>query len=803
MGSMGADFADLDNDGQPELFVTEMLPDSLCRKKTKTIFENWNKYEMNVQNGYYHQFSRNVLQKKINDRSFGEIGRMSGVAASEWSWGALLFDMDNDGNRDIFIANGIYKDLLDRDYLAFTASPDNVRELIRKDKNAILKLIDLMPSSPISNYAFKNEGNLQFKNRAAEWGLAKPMFSCGSAYGDLDNDGDLDLIINNINSPSIVYKNNLDTSKRTSIDLILTGLGQNTSAVGAHVTAFCGEKIFSSDNFVTRGFMSSTQPRVHLGLGEKISKIDSLWIQWPDDRFTSLRNVGVNRILKIVEKTSEKLEHHAVASSPKIKLELVDSSLFKHRSSGLNDFNRERLLPMMYSNETPSIAKGDVDGDGLIDFYVGGGRNQPSGIIYFKSGKFEKKIPKIFTRNELPEETKGSLIDVDGDGDLDLYLATGGKFFPKESSALEDKILVNDGKGNFSESKFGLPFGGFFSTSVSKPIDFDRDGDADLFVGDRGETFVYGLGGRGYLLENNGKGLFTDVTEKYAPDLLKAGMITDAEIADINKDGWEDIVVVGDWRPIVVLQNEKKSFHDVSKKMGLEKTTGWWHNIKAADFNQDGRADFVIGNHGLNTFFKVGDRIYLNDFDRNGQVEQVFCTRDNDGKYYPIADKDELVSQIPSLRKSILFYKDYSKKAIDELFPKEILSKSIVFEVQMLSSLLLLSTANGFNKIELPREAQYSTIYAFAVLDWDNDGVLDLITGGNQFQVKPQFGRYDASNGWLFKGHLENSKFYFEKGIDLNVRGQIRDINYLNSNGEKYILFAKHNDNLEIYKIGK
>jgi enediyne biosynthesis protein E4 len=802
MGSMGADFADLDNDGSPELFVTEMLPDSLNRKKTKTVYERWDKYQLNVENGYHHQFSRNVLQKKIGNNSYAEIGRLAGVAASEWSWGALLFDMDNDGKRDIFIANGIYKDLLDRDYLAYTGAADNVRKIIKEEKNAIVKLIDLMPSSEFPNYAYQNNGNLNFTNKATEWGLGEPMFSCGSAYGDLDNDGDLDLVVNNINAPSILYLNNTDSAKFKNISVSLLTHDKNTLALGSQVTVYCGTKTFYSDNFVTRGYQSSVQPRATIGLGENVNKIDSLIVKWSDRGYSIFYDLPVNKEFKINKEEVKILnsEIFSKSSSDSFQLIPVANLLFKHKGSGLIDFNRDRLLPMMYSNETPSLMKGDIDKDGVDEIYVGGGKDQSSVFINYKSGKFQSRSPQALSKYAISEETKGSLFDVDNDGDLDLYRANGGRFFPKQSSALMDKIFINNGKGDFTESSYPLPFTQFISTSVVEPIDFDKDGDLDLLVGERFDPFTYGVGGRGYLFENNGVGLFKDVTNEHAPLLQSVGMITDALAADINNDGWKDIVIVGDWMPITVLKNRNGHFINSSDEFGLNGTEGWWHDIESTDLNKDGKPDFVIANHGLNTFFKSGDRMYVSDFDQNGSTEQLFCTKVGD-TYYPIVDKDEFLSQLPSLKKELLYYKDYGKKSMEDLFPPSILANANVFQVNVLSSILLLSNQKGYERIELPLEAQYSPIYSLLISDFDQDGVDDLIAGGNQYLMKPQFGRYDASSGWFFKGVIKNDRFTFDKGIALHVKGQIRDIECVEIKGTNYILFAKYDDELEIFKI--
>ena len=802
MGSMGADFADLDNDGDPELFVTEMLPDSLNRKKTKTVYESWNKYELNIQNGYYHQYPRNVLQKKIGDKDYVDIGRLAGIAASEWSWGALLFDMDNDGRRDIFIANGIYKDLLDRDYLTYTGAEDNIRKIIKEEKNAIVKLIDLMPSSSYPNYAYRNDGNFSFTNVSHDWGLGEPMYSSGSAYGDLDNDGDLDLAVNNINAPSVIYRNNSDSSRLKSITVVLSSRNQNTFSLGSQLVAYCGTKTYVADNFVTRGYQSSVPPEVTIGLGQDIQFIDSLLIRWPENGHSVIYRIPVNQKLRIVKDDCKILKEYSSTKKDDtfhFQMDLVSNNLMKHAGSGLVDFNRDRLLPMMFNNETPYLLKGDIDNDGEDEIYMDGGKDQPGQFIHFDKDNIKTFQSDALKQFAISEETKGAFFDVDRDEDLDYYMATGGRFFPNASNAQADKIFINNGKGTFTESPYPLP-PGIFSTSVAVPIDFDRDGDEDLFVAERFDPFIYGQGGRGFLLENNGNGLFVDVTNNYAPDLLNIGMITDAAITDFNDDGWKDIMIVGDWMPIVALRNDRGRFSDVSTDMGLQDTEGWWHDIETADLNNDGKPDFIIGNQGLNSFFKAGDRMYVNDFDKNGSVEQIFC-REQAGRYFPVLDKDELLSQLPSLRKSLLYYKDYAKKSIEELFSADVLNSAQVFQINQLASIMLVSGTNGYDRIELPLQAQFSPLYSLLIGDFDEDGVNDLIAGGNQYLVKPQFGRYDASHGWFFKGILNGKQFRFLPGQDLHVTGQIRDIEYIEVNGDKFILFAKYDSNLEIFKI--
>lgn len=803
MGSMGADVADLDNDGNPELFVTEMLPDSLSRRKTKTLYESWDKYQLNIENGYYQQFPRNVLHKNMGNESFVEVGRMAGVAASEWSWGALLFDMNNDGLRDIFVANGIYKDLLDRDYLTYEGTEERIREMISHKEDVITKLVDLMPSQAVPNYAYWNKGGYRFENVSEQWGFNEPMFSSGSAYGDLDNDGDLDLVINNVNGLCAVYQNKTDTAQYKSLSLSFEGNQKNIFGVGTKVTVYTGRQKMYAENYVTRGYQSSVDPKMVLGLGTDVQLIDSIFVQWPDNSQSVLHQVKPNQhlILSQSDATLNRTEVKLVNRSKPLFLN-VRSQLFTHKGSGLIDFNRNRLLPMMYSNETPFIISGDIDLDGYKDYYVGGGKDQLGSVIKIENGKLSASPIAAPSGLAESEETKGALFDVDGDGDLDLYMAAGGRFYPNTSSALIDKILLNNGKGEFTASLNPLPFSQFISTSVAIPIDFDGDGDSDLLVGERFDPFNYGLGGRGYLLENNGQGVFKDVTSAWAPQLEDIGMITDAKCVDIDRDGSLDLVIVGDWMPIVVLKNEGNNFKDISAEIGLKGTEGWWHTVEVADLNRDGKMDFVVGNHGLNSFFRDGDRMYVYDFDRNGSVEQIFCTRLNE-KYYPILDKDELLSQLPSLKKELVYYKNYGTKSIDDLFLPEVLEKAKKLQVNKLATVMLLSNAAGYGLIDLPLEAQYSPIYGMAVADIDGDGVLDLVAGGNQYLVKPQFGRYDASSGWFFKGNITGDKFSFDHGIDLGIKGQIRDIEYIQSEGKSFLLVSKFDSELEVYEIHK
>lgn len=798
-GSMGADFADLDGDGLNELFVTEMLPDSLERRKSKIHFDSWDKHMEGVNSGYHFQFTRNTLQKKTTDGNYKEVGRMAGLAASEWSWGALLFDADNDGLRDVVIANGIYRDLLDRDYLSYSSDNEAMKEILKDRENGILRLIDLMPSSSFTNYAFRNEGKLNFRNVSNQWGFNKPMYSSGAAYGDLDNDGDLDLILSNINSPAILYRNNSDTAAFKSVRFSFLSQTANVNMVGTSVYAYADGQLISGDNFTVRGYQSSTQPWITLGLG-KLNKIDSAIIVWPDGTQTSSYDLKANRtyVMKFESEKHSRKSFKIEKLSSGLCLQKIDSTT-RHSGSGFSDFNRDRLLPQMYSNEMPSFVKADVNSDGTDEIYLGGGKNQAGTLMKFNNYSIVKSNLFELDAYTLPEETEGVFFDADGDGDLDFYFATGGRFFPLISSAQTDRLFLNIGGGKFQESNIPLPLPNL-STSFVKSFDFDKDGDQDLLVAVRYDPFNYGSGGRAYLLQNDGLGKFSDVTAQFGAELSMAGMITDGVIVDYNKDGWDDIVLVGDWMSITAFKNNAGKFINDSEKLNLKDTEGWWNAIETADLNQDGYPDFVLGNHGKNSFFKPQDRMYVSDFDANGSVEQIYCTKQQ-GKYYPILDKDELISQIPSLKKELIYYKDYKTKSIDEIFSNSVLLKATTYETKIMSSIVLYSSPKGYKISELPQQAQYSPVYALLLQDVDSDGVIDLIAGGNQYQAKPQFGRYDASDCFFFKGFKNGDAFGFNEGRSLGIKGQVRDIQYIDLKNEKLILFAKYDDYLEVFKL--
>jgi hypothetical protein len=810
LGAMGSDMADINNDAFPEIFVTEMTPQGNARRKTKAMFESWDRYEYKLKNGFYRQFARNTLQLNNRNGSFSEIGRFSGVSSTDWSWGALIMDLDNDGWKDIFVANGIYKDLLDRDYLNFYSDPSVVRSLIKTREKAILSMIDMIPSVKIPNYMLHNNKDLTFRDLSSEWGLNEPSFSNGAVYTDLDNDGDLDLVVNNVNMPPFIYRNETDKRPGTNfLNMSLKGSGANTGAIGAEVTLYAGPHLYYQELFPMRGFESTVDSRLNFGLGP-ISLVDSIVVNWPDGRFTVLKNVNTNQFLKIDEKDAVNRRFAGTEMKPTVlfqKSGMITGLDYKNTQSDFNDFERDRLLFEMLSNEGPHMTVGDVNADGLDDIFICEAKDFPSALyVQEKNGHFKKTNSALFFDDRISEDTDCVFFDADADGDPDLYVASGGSQYPPSSSALADRLYFNDGKGKFTKSEQILPAGKYESTSCVKAADFDKDGKIDLFVGVRLRPFEYGLPANGYLLQNYGNGRFKDVTAERAPGLTGIGMITDMIWADADNDNDLDMVIVGDWMPIKIFINNNGFFKDESISAGLSGTEGWWHTIISRDLNGDGKVDFVLGNQGLNSFFKATPSkpvsMYVNDFDLNGTIEQIICTF-NGEKSYPVAMKDDLVKQIPSLSEKFRMFDDYKEASINEIFPADVLERSVELKACSMESCVMMNTGNGaiFNLIPLPAEAQFSPVYAIIADDFDNDGICDILIGGNQYRAKPETGINDASYGLFLKGNGDGrweSVPSIKSGIF--TKGEIRCLQKINVDSRHLIAVTRKNGSLEFYK---
>ena len=794
--SMGADAADINNDGYNDIFVTEMLPKEYARLKTVTTFEDWNKYQYNVKNDYYHQFTRNMLQVNNQDTSFSEVGRFSGVEASDWSWGALLFDMNNDGLKDLFIANGIYKDLTNQDYLRYVSNEEVLQSLVIDKKVDFKKLIDIIPSNKVKNHAYINKGNLTF-NRENN-GLNTEGFSNGAAYGDLDNDGDLDLIVNNVNMPLFVYKNNLDKTATKYLKVILKGDGLNTNAIGSKITLTTKTATYSLEQQPARGFQSSMDNRPNFGFKELDSL--NLTINWPSGKITKLQNIAANKTLTLYEKDAQQVKVKEPVVTPEIFSKNNNTIKFTHKENNYIDFNVDRLLPFMRSAEGPKMAVADVNNDGTEDLFIGGSKNNIASLFIQKNSTFIKKETSDFNNQRAAEDAESIFFDADNDGDLDLYVCSGGVETSKYSANYLDKLYLNDGTGNFTLSNQKLPTTVQYHSSSSVIVaDTDNDNDLDIFVGERTIPNSYGMPGSGFLLINDGTGKFTEQSTNLAPEFKNLGMITDALFIDITKNGYKDLVVVGDFMGVAVFENQQGKFKRTEKNM-LSNLKGWWNTIEKSDLDNDGDFDLILGNHGLNSRFKASTKnpikLYVNDFDKNGFLDPILSFIDKNEKEYPYALRHNLVDQLKYLSKKFPDYESFKTATIQDIFTPEQLQESSILEANTLSSVILFNEgAFNFTVQKLPLETQFSPIYAIAASDFDNDGDQDILLGGNLDGVKPEFGRYDAS----FGNYLENTgnrvfKFH-QKGKGLKVNGQIRDLKVLKNK----VFITKNNDSLEVY----
>ena len=768
MGSMGADAADMDNDLIPDLIVTEMLPETLSRQKNKQVYESYDKFTLAGSKGYHKQYPRNALQRNLGN-TFYEVGRQLGLSATEWSWAALLFDMDNDGYKDVYISNGIYKDLLDRDYLNYYANDEQISQILREGKEVITDLIDLMPSKAVINSVFRNNGDFTFSDKRLGWGLNQPSFSNGSAYGDLDNDGDLDLVVNNVNSEAFIFENHSEVENHHFLSVILKDSGPNKFAIGAKAIAYLtdGNKIMI-EQFPSRGFQSSVPYRLHFGLG-KINSLDSLEIYWPDRKRSVIRDIQIDQILEI---DRGNLQSESVDPKPTFIIKKTEGQQlidFKHDENYYVDFDSERLLPHMFSNEGPCIANYDLNNDGIQDFYIGGAKGQ-TGQLFLSDTNGFKKVSKPFDLHKESEDVEAVFFDADNDGDQDLYVASGGKAYSTLSRTLNDRFYRNE-SGKFIYDSSALNFSKFFSTGAIAIGDANNDGLLDIFIGERFNVDTYGIPGSISLMINRGNGSFEAT---YPPEFQNIGMITDIEFTDLNSDEKGDLIVVGEWMPILAFLNNESSWESISESIGFEETNGMWQSIETSDLNGDGVPDLVLGNMGQNGLYKPNMKLYLNDYDQNGKLEAIY-TYSIDNKDFPIHDRDELIKQLPDLKKKLLYYEDYANQSIKDIFNETQISSSQVLEIKETRSLLFMSDSPlSYSKKLLPEEIQYSSVHAINIFDINQDGLNDLILGGNQYLVKPQYGAFDASKGWILYGD-DNSKTKFDKLLPLNIYGEIRD----------------------------
>jgi enediyne biosynthesis protein E4 len=739
------------------------------------------------------------LQLNNGDGSFCETAFLSGIAATDWSWGALMFDFDNDGYKDIFISNGVYRDISDMDFSDFLANKQSVEKLVtEKGRFDFRDFLPYIPSTKLANYGYVNQHNLTFVNKADELGLGEPSFSNGVAYADLDNDGDMDLVVNNINAPCFIYQN--QSQKKTTnhfLKISFKGDPLNPFGTGAWLTLYSNNEKQVLQNIPVRSFQSCVDNKLIFGLG-KSTKVDSLEVIWPNLSKQVLYNIQVDK--EIVLKQAEANKKFVPSVAPALLFKENTTNLITgditHKENKFNDFDAEILLPYMLSTQGPKLASADVNKDGLSDIFIGGAVGEPSKLLIQTLSGFKVTVQPAFEADKEMEDAGAAFFDVDKDGDEDLLVASGGYQYDQGSSLVTARLYMNDGKGNYTKAK--MPD---IATNAScvRVSDFDKDGFPDVFIAGRAVAGKYGLSGRSYLLHNE-KGVLVDKT----PAALKEpGMVTDAVWNDINNDTYPDLILVGDWMPVTYFINNKGA---IDSKSTINNSAGLWNCIVASDIDKDGDTDFVLGNWGHNSQFKPSPEkpmeMFVNDFDGNGSQEAVITYYWPDNKNHLYNSKPDITSQLPYLKKKFLRFKDYAGKSMKDIFGEELINKSSKHTIQTLSSSVLLNEGSAagqtsFKLLPLPEMAQAAPIFAIVTDDFDKDGNIDIFTGGNFWDVKPDIGRLDANAACFLKSNGKAAfTFVWPTKSGLEIKGQVRDILQVTVKNKKTLVLARNNDKL-------
>jgi hypothetical protein len=808
---MGNDIADYNNDGLPDVMQIDMAPEDNQRAKENMTSMTREDFEEMVNEGLHHQYRYSTLQlnRGITDNGlpfFSNAAWIAGVTSTDWSWAALLADYDLDGWKDLYITNGSRRDINNIDY--FNKMEEGGYFSQGLDKAKMLEQVKNMPFKPLTNYIFRNNGDLTFSKYNNEWGITEKSFSNGVAYADLDNDGDLELIVNNIDDKALIYKNNAREKKLGNyLKIGFDGPPKNIIGIGSAVTVWNNGKMQMAELTLSRGYESSVEPFLYFGLANH-EFIDSLCVKWYDGKVQWLKHIRSNQKL-ILKYIAAKAPAPQVKSTRKIFEEISGKVPYKfiHKENKFNDYDYQVLLPHKLSDEGPDIAVGDVNNDNLEDFYIGNA-SKSQGRLFIQNKDRSFQIQKGPWENDSIYEDTGTLFfDPDNDGDLDLYLVSGGNEFPKDSKEYQDRLYINDGKGNFTKDEKALP-AITSSGSCVKAIDFDNDGDLDLFVGGRHVPRHYPFPAKSYILENksaNGRVKFEDATERVAPDLIKAGMVTSALCIDIDNDQWMDLIIAGEWMPVCIYRNVNGKF----TKTINEGTRGWWFSIEGADFDKDGDIDLVAGNLGLNFRYKASSDItfdvYAGDFNNNGSSD-IVLSYIQDEKQFPLRSRKCFVDQNPWVAMKFPTYKSFAEATVSDIYTKKVLNESLHLQSETFASCYLENIGNGKFKIhKLPNEAQLSSINDMIIDDFDNDGQLDILAAGNLFDVEIVTPRNDGGVGVFLKGDGKGS---FEVIPTVSsgffVPKEVRSLSLIhlnNDNKANAVLVGNNNERPQLFKF--
>ncbi|WP_266367564.1 VCBS repeat-containing protein [Tellurirhabdus rosea] len=782
--SMGNDVADINNDALPDIFTLDMLPEDNRRQKLLMAPDNYEKFDFNVKVGFHHQYMRNMLQLNNGGGrdgvpTFSEIGQLAGISNTDWSWAPLIADYDNDGWKDLYVTNGYLRDYTNLDFLKYMGDyvQNNQSNMQRQN---ILELVYQMPSSSLKNYVFRNNGNLTFTNSGTAWGLDQVANSNGAAYADLDNDGDLDLVVNNVNQMASIYRNEASGQlKHHFLKVKLDGAGQNRFGLGARVTLYRNGKQQYLEQMPTRGYQSSVSPVLHFGLGQDAA-VDSLRIVWLSGKQQLLKSPKADQLLTLREAEAGGTFRPAKAVQPFLT-EMPAPLAYQHPGQPLNDFKRQPLMVNPLSFNGPCLVKGDVNGDGRDDVYAGGGSGQPGALFLQQAdGRFSRSNQPAFAADAGSEDADAVFFDANGDGHPDLYVASGGygNFLP-DDARLQDRLYLNDGKGNFAKAASALPVMRV-SKGCVRVADVNGDARPDLFVGGRVIPGRYPETPQSYLLINAGNGTFRDQTAALAPELQRIGMVTDAAWVDLNGDRKQELVVVGEWMPVTVLGSDNGKFANKTTVFFGEEYRGWWNRLLVDDLNGDGKPDLLAGNLGLNSQCRVTKEqpaeLFFKDFDDNGSVDPILCMPIG-GKSYPYVTRDELLDQMSIMRTRFPDYKSYADATYETVFTPEEREGATRLEANYLQTALFLNQGGQLKAQALPLEVQASPVFAITTLDYDGDGHKDLLLGGNINRGRLRFGKYDANYGMLLRGDGKGAFAYIpQRQSGLGVKGDVRCI---------------------------